>query len=77
MIIHKNLLKFLETINIKDLDFSPITEYNLRQYFNNFDYYLLRNFCLTNNLLTINYHVIILTSHGKNFLNILKTFSMF
>lgn len=72
MIIHKNLINFLELIHNKNLNFQAITEYELRHQLKNNEYYNLKLFCLENNIIIINYHDINLTVYGLEFFKILK-----
>lgn len=72
MIIHKKLKTFLEFIYKKDLDFSSIHESDLRREFKNNEYYQLKNFCLENKLIVIEFHEVNLTGIGLDFVNILK-----
>ena len=72
MIIHKNLFNFLEKIYIKNMDFTNIKECELKTYFKNNEYYLLKNFCIEYKLINIEYHKINLTKNGVSLFNILK-----
>lgn len=72
MIIHKNLLKFLEIIYNNDLNFNNITETKLKESFKNNEYYILKDFCIKNELININYRKINLTYYGIDFFKILK-----
>lgn len=72
MIIHKNLVNFLEKIYLKNLDFKPITENELRQQFKNNEYYMLIKFCIEYKLISIEFHKINLTHNGINLFKILK-----
>jgi hypothetical protein len=72
MIIHKGLKHFLELIFIKNLNFSSITERELRKEFKNNEYYQLKLFCLENELIQISFHEINLTLIGMEFFKILK-----
>jgi len=74
MIIHKQLIKFLELIYIKNLDFTPISDFELRKHFKNNEYYNIKLFCIENELIIIEYHKINLTSIGNDFFIILKKF---
>jgi hypothetical protein len=72
MIIHKNLINFLELIHNKNLNFQAITECELRSQLKNNEYYNLKLFCLQNDLVIINRHEINLTVFGLEFFKILK-----
>lgn len=72
MIMNKYLVTFMSIIENADLSFNPITEKELRGKFRNNLYYNLLHYCLTNNLIYIEYHKVILTSRGRKLFNILK-----
>jgi hypothetical protein len=72
MIIHKNLVLFLDIINYNDSKLSPIKEIDLKKRFKHNEYYNLKKFCIDNKLIIINYHIITLTSLGNNLFKNLK-----
>ena len=72
MIIHKNLINFLEKIYIENLSLKNLKEHELRKNFKNNEYYILIKFCLEYQLIIIEYHEIILTKKGIDFFKILK-----
>lgn len=72
MIINKELKKFLEIIYNKNMNLESILECELRKSFKNNQFYNLRNFCIDNELIIIEYHKINLTKRGNNLFNILK-----
>jgi hypothetical protein len=74
MIIHKNLLKFLEIIYYSNMDFKSINEIDLKKAFKINEYYNLKIFCIQNDLIIIEFHNINLTKLGLDFFNNLKKF---
>ena len=77
MIIHKELKRFLEIIYIKNIDFKPILECELRKEFKNNEYYKLKNFCFDNNLINVNYHEMNLTVDGIELFKSLNKIKIF
>jgi hypothetical protein len=64
-------------INKLIIEFRPIHESDLRKLFDSYWYYQLKKFCVENNLININYHIITLSLDGKYFLNNMRKLKSF
>jgi hypothetical protein len=67
-----HLEKFLELINMYNIDFKKCPNKVLYNNFKNNEYYILKNFCEINNLIIKEYKYIELTQKGKEVFTNLK-----